>query len=186
MFYHRQTNRHQFSRQACAERLTVNTDGSFNQAEVTSCGLNGGPLSGLGEYEARIACNLYSKKGARFYGVLKGGKRKEPYFTQSGGDREDNPDQYIAAFQDGCVAGFKYFKGGEAGTVSVTVKGKAKGKLFVSLAENGPPAAVIDIMPSSQRAVFSAPVSLPKGESFALFFRYGGKGAFNFYSFRLQ
>ena len=42
-------------------------DGSIAQAEITSCGLNGGPLQGRGEYEARIACNLTSRKGGRFH-----------------------------------------------------------------------------------------------------------------------
>lgn len=65
IFYHRQTNQHSYSRQACAERLEHPAPGVFKQAEVTSCGLNGGPLSGTGRYEARIACNLWSKNGCR-------------------------------------------------------------------------------------------------------------------------
>ena len=44
IFYHRQTNRTSYARQACAEKLTRTDDGRFLQAEVTSCGLNGGPL----------------------------------------------------------------------------------------------------------------------------------------------
>lgn len=62
VFYHRQTNRHFFSRQACAEEIQFDGE-KFYQAEVTSCGLNGGPLSDIGTYEARIACHLYSKNG---------------------------------------------------------------------------------------------------------------------------
>ena len=41
IFYHRQTNQHSYSRQACAEPLKRTPDGGFQQAEVTSCGLNG-------------------------------------------------------------------------------------------------------------------------------------------------
>lgn len=62
VFYHRQTNRHFFSRQACAEEIRFDGE-RFYQAEVTSCGLNGGPLKDEGTYEARIACHLYSKYG---------------------------------------------------------------------------------------------------------------------------
>lgn len=58
IFYHRQTNRSSYARQACAEKLERTPDGGFRQAELTSCGLNGGPLNGKGRYEARIACNL--------------------------------------------------------------------------------------------------------------------------------
>ena len=49
VFYHRQTNRHSYSRQACAEKLRRNENGAFLQAEVTSCGapnrqVSSGPL----------------------------------------------------------------------------------------------------------------------------------------------
>lgn len=74
-----------------------------------SCRLNGGPLRGEGKYEARIACNLMSGKGASgsFLLFLKG--RRHPYFTQEGEDREHNPNQYIADLGHGATAGFKYF-----------------------------------------------------------------------------
>ena len=52
VFYHRQTNRHCFSRQACAEEIKIEADGSIKQAEVTSCGLHGGPLPLPGTYTA--------------------------------------------------------------------------------------------------------------------------------------
>ncbi|MBP5177917.1 MAG: family 43 glycosylhydrolase, partial [Clostridia bacterium] len=86
VFYHRQTNRHCHSRQACAEEITLNADGTFTQAEITSCGLNGGPLAGKGEYEARIACNLFGRDGVKFY-TAKTPAGSHPYFTQSGVDR---------------------------------------------------------------------------------------------------
>jgi len=35
-------------------------DGSIPQVEMTSCGPNGGPLDGKGEYPAYIACNIFS------------------------------------------------------------------------------------------------------------------------------
>ena len=76
VFYHRQTNRHQFSRQACAEKLFMREDGTFSQARVTSSGLNGKPLCGIGKYETRIACVLKKKGGNRFYSIFKGRKGK--------------------------------------------------------------------------------------------------------------
>ena len=49
VFYHRHSNRKQSSRQACAERIRFE-NGKFYQAEMTSCGLNDGPLKGKGNY----------------------------------------------------------------------------------------------------------------------------------------
>lgn len=94
IFYHRQTNRSSYARQACAEKLERRGDGGFQQAEITSCGLNQGALKGIGTYEARIACNLWSITGTgRYDGKSPKQKLKDhPYFTQSGKDRENNGD----------------------------------------------------------------------------------------------
>ena len=54
VFYHRHTNGTWYSRQGCAEKLTVRGDGSIEQAQLTSCGLNDGPLPGLGYYLSLI------------------------------------------------------------------------------------------------------------------------------------
>ena len=59
IFYHRQTNGTSFSRQAMAQEIQILPDGSIPQVEMTSCGLNGGPLVGKGTYPAHIACNLF-------------------------------------------------------------------------------------------------------------------------------
>lgn len=134
IFYHRQTNRHSYSRQACAERLERTPDGGFKQAEVTSCGLNGGPLRGKGRYEARIACNLWSKDGVNRYDGKHSRKRlfSQPYFTQSGKDREGDGDQYIANLRDGAVAGFKYFACKDICEICVELRGHAQGFFLVS------------------------------------------------------
>ena len=104
------------------------------QAEVTSCGLNDGPLKGIGKYPARIACNLWSGEGTGRYDC-KAPKRafaKHPYFTQTGKDRECDDTQYIANMLDGAVAGFKYFEMGKASRIFVEVRGKAEGVMQVS------------------------------------------------------
>ncbi|MCD8127186.1 MAG: family 43 glycosylhydrolase [Clostridiales bacterium] len=189
IFYHRQTNRHSYSRQACAEKLVRNPDGSFRQAEVTSCGLNGGPLRGVGRYEARIACNLWSRDGVGRYDGSSPKKvlKNHPYFTQRGRDREGNGDQYIANMQDGAVAGFKYFQMGEAATVSVEVGGTAEGKLLVSeTTDFSEPNAVIPIHSRGDgicRA--SAGLQMAAGVK-ALYFRFSGAGAMNFIGFELK
>lgn len=192
VFYHRQTNRHCHSRQACAEEITLRPDGTFEQAEVTSCGLNGGPLRAAGEYDAAIACHLYSKRGVKFY-TFKTPKGCHPYFTQSGRDRENNPDQYIANFCDGATAGFKYFefKGNEK--IAVEIEGKARGKMCVREGICGGVLCEIPIDCKGDTATFSAPSDITSGANSitsstnsitsgikSLYFTYHGKGKFKF------
>ena len=188
IFYHRQTNRSSYARQACAEKLTRLPDGRFMQAPVTSCGLNGGPLRAKGHYEARIACNLWSKghttgrvDGVRARAALK----QHPYFTQSGRDRERDGDQYIANMCDGAVAGFKYFDLSQTGAVRINIKGKAEGTVLVRTSEKGETVAEIPVKPCREIHGFSAKLS-GLGEKEALFFSFQGKGAFDFFSFDLK
>ncbi len=127
-FYHRQTDRSSYARQACAEKLEWTRDENgtlhFQQAEITSCGLNGRPLDAQGTYEARIACNLWSKSGAGRYdeGNPKKTLKDHPYFTQNEKDGDPNATQYIANLRDHAVAGYKYFDFGKQNTVDDTLK----------------------------------------------------------------
>lgn len=178
VFYHRQTNRHCHSRQACAEEIVLNGDGSFSQAEITSCGLNGGPLKAEGAYEARIACNLTSKKGVKFY-TVKTPAGVHPYFTQTGGDREENGDQYIANFRDGATAGFKYFRFNGNTRIAITVRSSARGTMHV-FDEKGE-VACIAVSPSKGAKTFSAPLSVTDGVH-PLKFTFRGKGKLDFLS----
>ena len=184
IFYHRQTNLHCYSRQACAEEIKIENDGSIKQVEVTSCGLNGKPLIGKGKYEARIACNLSSKKGCRFYGGLfKSPKGCHPYFTQSGKDRENSPDQYIANFCNGAVAGFKCFEFVGANKISVEVCGSGNGVMTVN--DGDKPVASINIKPCKTRTWYSADMNIENGIK-PLYFTYSGKGKLNFISFSIE
>ena len=184
VFYHRHSNRKQSSRQAMAEQIRFE-NGKFYQAEMTSCGLNGGPLKGEGVYPAYIACNLYGKKGTRFLSMIKHGKNGYPYFTQDGKDRESGPDQYIANMGDGAVAGFKYFDLTDTDEICVSIKGRAKGSLQICTEEKGLPVAEIAVEPSGTVHSFSAKLSAP-GKKQALFFKFHGQGSFDFYSFELK
>lgn len=183
IFYHRQTNRHSYSRQACAEALTRNADGSFNQAEVTSCGLNGGPLAGRGRYEARIACNLWSKDGVGRYDCPNPKKAfaEHPYFTQTGGDRMDNPDQYIANMRDGAVAGFKYFLMDGAEEITLEYRGEGRGTMEVS--DTADFAEICAKIPVGNGEA-KAKLTIGEGKK-ALFFRFRGTGSIDFIAFTL-
>ena len=187
IFYHRQTNKIKCSRQACAEKLTILPDGSIPQVEVSSCGLNGGPLSGKGRYEARIACNLSGKNGTVKSDEARKKDKKNllPYFTQSGEDREENGDQYIANLRDGAWCGFKYFAfDGTESRLTVTVRGQAEGTLKVFTNRNMLPIASILIRRSEDWTSYSAPLSLPAGTE-PLYFVYEGAGSMDFQSFEI-
>lgn len=189
VFYHRQTNRHSYSRQACAERLSQNPEGGFLQAEVTSCGLNGAPLEGAGRYEARIACNLWSGQGVGRYDAADRRKRfkEHPYFTQTGADREKDGNQYIANMQDGSVAGFKYFALRQVSDVSVELGGVADGEMIIAETPDFAEVAVrIPVrLKHNQRTELTARSTLKDGTK-ALYFKFVGSGKVDFFAFTLH
>lgn len=185
VFYHRQTNKHQFSRQASGEKIEINESGVIKQVEMTSCGLNNGPLVGKGEYEARIACILMSNKGAKRYEFGDVIEDYHPYFTQEGEDREDNPNQYIANMTNGAVAGFKYFNIEELGEISVTVRGSGEGKVKITNALNGEAISEIQVKPIENWTTFTSSFRCKKGIQ-ALFFTYEGNGFIDFMKFEIK
>lgn len=184
IFYHRHTNRKQSSRQGCAEEIRFE-DGKFYQAEMTSCGLNGGPLEGKGNYPTAIACNLYGPKGTKFLSMIKHPKKGYPYITQDGGDRNEGPEQYVANMCDGAVAGFKYFDLSNTKKIRINIKSKATGIVYIRTQENGSPVAQIAVKPSRGLHGFSTDLK-GLGKKEALFFKFEGKGAFDFISFDLK
>ena len=188
IFYHRQTNRVKCARQGCAEKITILEDGSIPQVEVTSCGLNEGPLCGKGCYEARIACNLSGKNGTVKSDVAKKKDKKMllPYFTQSGTDREENPDQYIANLKDGAWCGFKYFAfAGDESRITVKVRGVAAGNLKVYTDHALAPNATLRIQPGPDWTEFAADFKACAGTA-PLYFVYEGNGSLDFMSFEIE
>lgn len=182
IFYHRQTNRNSYCRQACAEKLVRREDGGFCQARVTSCGLNGRPLEARGTYEARIACNLWSKEGTGRYDkwwtpFL---MRKHPYFTQTGRDREGQGDQFIANMRDGATAGFKYFRFCEVGKIGIEISGRAQGKFFLytDRMEHRPCAEIPVALSSNNWKRFCAAADISDGVH-PLYVTYRGEGRVN-------
>lgn len=188
IFYHRQTNRQKCCRQGCAEKIMILPNGMIPQAEMTSCGLNQGPLEGVGEYEARIACNLMSEKGAYFYKKTHEKDKGEihPYFTQSGEDREKNGDQYIANMKDGSMAGYKYFSFLVPVRVAVTVRGKGNGIMEVRTDLEGNPVVKIPLSSSGTWNRFSVNTVANLEGTKALYFTYRGTGRFDFKNFILE
>ena len=101
VFYHRLTHKSDYSRQACAEKIYIEDDGSIKQVEITSCGLNEGPLKGHGEYPASIACNITN--GHMPHGSNSVYAIHFPNVTNKGEER------FIGEIEDGTLIGYKYF-----------------------------------------------------------------------------
>ena len=186
VFYHRQTNRNLFSRQGCAEPVTIEADGSIRQVEVTSCGLNGGALEGRGKYSAHIVCNLTGRDGTYTYDRFLNRKWKEhPYLTQTGKDRERDPDQYIANMKNGAMAGFKYFAMQDLKRIGVQISGEGRGELLMKTAQSGRTLGRISINAEHRKNWFEAACEIPDGVH-ALYFTYSGEGSINFHAFELK
>lgn len=187
IFYHRHTNRSSYSRQACAQPLAIEADGTIGQAELTSCGLNGGPLLGRGWYEARICCHLWSREGTGRYDCRfpKIRFRKHPSLTQSRSKPGKKVWQYIKNMRDGSTAGYKYFRTENLKAVEVEVRTRTAGKMEISdTPEFERTAGVIEIKPSGKFERYRGKVRLEDGVR-ALYFRYRGSGACDFRAFRL-
>ena len=102
VFYHRLTHKSDYSRQACAEAIQILPDGSIPQVEITSCGLNGGPLTASGAYPAVIACNITD--GHMPHGS---NSRYEDHFPHV---THENNNRFIAEISDHTLLGYKYFR----------------------------------------------------------------------------
>lgn len=178
--YHRQTDGTQYSRQCCAERVTILPDGSIPQVELTSCGMNGGPLPACGCYPAAIACNLASGDGAVFYGFSPDSLEGHPMFTQTGPDREENGDQYIQGLRDGSWCAFKYFSfdGGER-ILTLRLRGSGRGTISVSLARGGAPIAEVAVTPAGDWQEASAALT-PVTGVYPVYLSYHGGGQVDF------
>lgn len=208
VFYHRQTNRTQYSRQGCAERITIAEDGTIAQAEVTSCGLNGGPLHGMGTYPAAICCHLTGKDGIPFSDQIQM-KWEYPFLTQDFADREpektdsakkenaekknaqknngakfdtDEITQYIANFTDGSTAGYKYFDFETESTVAVLLRGRAHGTLKIAVDDENCETACGEIpvrIFTGEWTELKGEIRIPAGVH-AVYFRYVGSGWVDF------
>jgi len=176
IFYHRHTNRAMYSRQACVAEIKMQADGSFEQALMTSSGLNGKPLKDKGRYEARIACQLYASKGALFSVHPFVQNKAHPYFTQT-------DCQYIANLKNGATVGFKSFLFETANAITITVRGKGRGEIIVKNEEKI--ISTISLQPSTHWECYKGVLETVRGEQ-NLYFSYNGKGAVDFLEFELS
>ena len=179
IFYHRQTNGTWYSRQGCAEKLTILPDGSIPQVEITSCGLNGGNLVGKGEYPAYIACNLFTKEPSVYVGDL-----RFPKIMQDGRDGDEEPG-YIGNMRDSATAGFKYFDCEGISEISIKVRGYANGVFEIRTTWDGEVLAKIPVRNSNVWEEYSAPIQVGDGKQ-AFYITYRGNGNASLLSFTLR
>lgn len=194
IFYHRQTNRTNYSRQASVEEIFINKDGSIDQVEVTSIGFNGQALLGKGTYPAYICCHLTGENGAQFSHPLCM-KMDYPYLTQDIRDMDftedlkekdlHEPFQYIKNIGNENTIGFKYFYFQNLQSITMEIKGKAKGCFILSTKANGDIIGkiVVDI-DTSNWETHSCHTTLVDGRN-SLYFTFIGNGAINFRRFIL-
>lgn len=181
IFYHRHTNGTNFSRQECAERIEVDEiSGSIRQAEMTSCGLNGGPLEARGEHPAYIVCNLRREN----YTTKYVGGDKFAKVVQDGSDGDENVG-YLANIQDGTTAGFKYFDCKSISKISIYTRAYAHGTFEFKTAWDGEVLASIRIDSSNIWEKRSADIALPDGVN-AIYITYRGSGNVHLKSFELE
>ncbi|PRA09468.1 MULTISPECIES: family 43 glycosylhydrolase [unclassified Paenibacillus] len=183
IFYHRHSNRDGYNRQACAEKIFFLEDGTIPQVELTSCGLNDGDLAEVGTYEARIACNMASKEGVPLLVLTY--DENHPYFTQEGEDREENGNQYIANFQDGATAGYKYFQFAEGNRFRIKIRGEATGKILVTHHLGGEVCASVIITPSEEWQNYETAFSPEKGRQ-PVFITFQGTGVIDILEFEFK
>lgn len=179
VFYHRHTNGTCFSRQGCAEPIEIVSDCTIPQVEITSCGLNGGPLHGEGEYPAYIACNLFT--GADH------AMSDDPAFPKIAQDGRDGDeiDGHIAGIKDGTTIGFKYFLCEGVRRVKVTTRAYAHGRFEVKTAWDGEPLGVIPFDSSNVWEEHAAEIAIPDGKQ-AIWLIYRGSGSPMLKSFALE
>lgn len=184
VFYHRHTNGIPFSRQGCVEPIQFRKDGSIIQSEMTSCGLNGGPLIGKGEYPAYIACNLFCKHES-MYTASEGAwmDSRFPKITQDGRDGDEETG-YILNMRDSATAGFKYFDCHGIKKVLIKVRGYCMGAFEIKTSWNGEPLGSIPVGFSNIWEEYTADIAMPNGVH-ALYFTYKGEGSVALKSFTL-
>ncbi len=169
IFYHRHTNNSWYSRQGCAEKIVITEEGSIAQVEMTSCGLNGGPLPAKGEYPAYLACNLFTNVPEMYVGG-----ENHPKVMQDGRDG-DEEDGYIANMTDSATAGFKYFECQNVKKMAIKVRGYADGVFEIRTSIGGEVLAQIKVEYSNVWEEYSFDIELPDGKQ-AIYITYRGNG----------
>lgn len=176
VFYHRLTHGSDYSRQACAEPIQIESDGSIHQVEISSCGLNGEPLKAEGNYPSVIACNITNGKMPH----LSNQKSKKiiPMVTHKGNER------FISNIDSKTTITYKWFDFIKAdGEIGFDIDSSAQGEMIVTADDE-----VIARVPINNfgRTTVSAKYHVQGLKRKSLSLKFSGKGTFNLYSFTFK
>lgn len=169
IFYHRQTNGTWFSRQGCAEKITFTEDGKIPQVRLSSCGLNGGPLSDTGAYPAAIACHLFNEKHDHY-----ADDPGAPRVRQDALDGEFAMP-YIANITNRSTAGFRSFACKNVSGVKVMTRGYFKGDLVIRTRFDGEELGRIGVCYDNVWTEHTGKAAIPDGEQ-DLYLTFEGDG----------
>lgn len=178
LFYHRHTHKHSYSRQACAEPVSILEDGSIKQVEVTTSGLIGKPLAAKGNYPATIACVLTTGHMPHIVNGATSNKRI-PFITHEGNTR------YIANIRNGTLIGYRYFSFEGGTTISVMARGNMHGKLYIKTGMEASPVGSIYVHPAAAWQYFSQAIEI-QDDSAPLYLAYEGTGSLDLLNIDFQ
>lgn len=175
IFYHRLTHNTAFSRQGCAEPINIKPDGTIQQVEMTSCGLNGGPLAASGTYPAAICCNLTNGHMPHLSNAKK--NKYAPNINHEGDTR------FVKDIEQGTLLGYKYFF--FQGTTQIRVTSRGSGGILNIMTDRGKPLAHLNLRETkgwktSDTVTFRANGKLP------LYLYWQGKGKVDLLDFTLS
>ena len=176
IFYHRQTNNDWYSRQGCAEKISFTEDGKIPQVEITSCGLNGGPLSDTGEYPAHIACNIFDDNGKMYVG-----DKHQANISMDVYEGLKGPS-FVRDISDNTTIGFKYFDLKGIKGLKITTRGYGKGEFEIRTSLGGDVLGTIGIEFCTVWEDGVAEFTVPDGV-YPLFLTFKGGGSTSLLSF---
>lgn len=169
IFAHRHTYISQCQRQGVAERIIMNSDGTFNQAEMTSSGLNDKPLVCNETYPSYICCVLMAKTGAGLLGEID--SNVHPNVSLS-----ENKESYIANILDGTIIGYKYFNFKNVKNIKIEVKSTDKGRFYIFVDLDKEPISFIEVYQSVDFKWFACDIYINDG-IYPIYFKYEGQGS---------
>ena len=173
VFYHRQTNGTNFSRQACAEAIEILADGSIPQVSVSSCGLHGGSIKPDGWYPAAMACIL-SNGHMKVVGNPFG--RNDPKIT------EQNGNTFITNIQRKTVIGIRKFDfSGNCYQLKMDYRCSSDAGYWKVYADE----SLEKLLGTIKQSMCEIEICPDKG-SHTLIFQYCGKGKADFIEFYLS
>lgn len=173
IFYHRQTNGTEFSRQGCAEKIQIRSDGSIPQVEITSCGLNGRPLVSSGSYPAAIACHLtdpLTTSKIEYFDSEDSTMKRHVRVT------EHMNHVFVTNIKNGATVGYKYFDFASVDKIQLEIRGRFKGTIEVTQKLDGAAIGKQKVSVSSgDWTIVDIPVKAASGKN-ALYFNFSGSG----------